>query len=372
MIPRDLTRAISEKIHKGKTIILMGPRQVGKTTLVKSILENEQFLFLDGDDPTVRSLLNDPNTLQLKSILGSHQIVFIDEAQRIQNIGITLKIINDQFQHIQLIVSGSSAFELGNTTSEPLTGRKWEYKLYPISWKELENHIGFVEAEQQVELRMIYGMYPDIINNIGNEVDILKNLTDSYLYKDILAYSGIRKSVVLENLLKALALQIGNEVSYNELAQLIGVDKNTVSNYISILEQAYVVFRLHSFSRNLRNEIKTNQKVYFYDTGVRNAIIGNFNSLEIRGDKGALWENFMISERIKKIAYDRSFVQSFFWRTKQQQEIDYVEEIAGQVTGYEFKWKATAKAKIPKTFIDTYHADVNVIHRENFREFLLP
>lgn len=371
MIRRDLQHAIAKKLGKGKTIILMGPRQVGKTTLMKSILKGENFLFLDGDDPTVRGLLTDPNTLQLKSILGGHQIVFIDEAQRIQNIGITLKIINDQFEHVQLIVTGSSAFELNNATNEPLTGRKWEYKLYPISWQELENHIGYVASEQQVELRVVYGVYPDVINHLGNETEILTNLTDSYLYKDILAYGGIRKPLVLENLLKALALQLGNEVSYNELAQLIGVDKNTVGNYISILEQAYVIFRLNSFSRNLRNEIKTNQKVYFYDTGVRNAIIGNFNSLENRNDKGALWENFLICERIKQKAYTGSLAKSYFWRTRQQQEIDYIEEDAGKVTGYEFKWSSNAKVKKPKLFMNAYEAAINVVHRENFRDFLL-
>jgi predicted AAA+ superfamily ATPase len=371
MIKRILEQKIVQKLDKGKAIILIGPRQVGKTTLINSILENKEHLFLDGDDSTVRSLLTSPNTEELKSIIGNYTTVFIDEAQRIENIGITLKIITDQFKHVQLLVSGSSAFELNNQTSEPLTGRKWEYKLYPISWQELESDIGYVKSQQHRELRILYGMYPDVINNLGDEVDVLKELTDSYLYKDILAFGGIRKPQVLEKLLRALALQIGNEVSYNELAQLVGVDKNTISNYITILEQGYVIFRLTSFSRNLRNEIKTNQKIYFYDTGVRNAIAGNFNTLDSRNDIGGLWENFLISERIKKISYDGTLANSYFWRTKQQQEIDYVEEISGQIMGYEFKWNPKAKSKFPKSFMEAYNSKIEVIHREDFREFVM-
>ena len=370
MIKRILEEKIIQKLDKGKAILVIGPRQVGKTTLINSILENRDHLFLDGDDSTVRNLLTNPNTEQLKSIIGNYKTLFIDEAQRIENIGLTLKIITDQFKKVQLLVSGSSAFELNNQTSEPLTGRKWEYKLYPISWHELEENIGYVKSEQQLELRIVYGMYPDVINNPGDEIEVLKQLTNSYLYKDILAFSGIRKPQVLEKLLRALALQLGSEVSYNELAQLVGVDKNTVSNYIDVLEKGYVIFRLSSFSRNLRNEIKTNQKIYFYDTGVRNAIIGNFNLLDSRSDKGGLWENFLIAERIKKLAYDGSLSNSYFWRTKQQQEVDYVEEVSGKITGYEFKWSEKAKAKLPKSFMESYNATIEVIHRNNFREFV--
>lgn len=370
MIKRILEEKITQRLDKGKAILVIGPRQVGKTTLINSILDNREHLFLDGDDSTVRNLLTDPNTEQLKSIIGNHNTLFIDEAQRIENIGLTLKIITDQFKKVQLLVSGSSAFELNNQTSEPLTGRKWEYKLYPISWRELEDSIGYVKSEQQLELRILYGMYPDVINNLGDEIEVLKQLTNSYLYKDILAFSGIRKPQMLEKLLRALALQLGSEVSYNELAQLVGVDKNTVANYIDVLEKGYVVFRLSSFSRNLRNEIKTNQKIYFYDTGVRNAVIGNFNLLDSRSDKGGLWENFLIAERIKKLAYDGSLANSYFWRTKQQQEIDYVEEVSGKITGFEFKWSEKAKAKLPKSFMESYNATIEVIHRNNFREFV--
>lgn len=370
MITRSIQSSITAKLGKGKAIIIVGPRQVGKTTLIKTILEKQEHLFLDADDPTTRKLLTNPNTEQLKSIIGKNNIVFIDEAQRIENIGITLKIITDQFKDVQLLVSGSSAFELTNKINEPLTGRKWEYQLFPISWKEFEDDIGFVKATQQLEMRLIYGMYPDVINHTGESFEVLKELANSYLYKDILAFSTIRKPEILEKLLQALALQIGNEVSYNELSQLLGIDKNTVSNYIDVLEKAFVIFRLKSFSRNLRNEIKTNQKIYFYDTGIRNMIIGNFTTLELRQDKGALWENFLISERMKKNSYENSLARPYFWRTVQQQEVDYVEESSGKITGYEIKWNEKAKFKIPKLFNDTYNTETVLLNRDNFRSFL--
>jgi hypothetical protein len=370
MIKRDLEKKIINRFGTGKAILLIGPRQVGKTTLFNKLLEGKEYLFLNGDDPTVRKLISNSNLEQLKNIIGNYKIVFIDEAQRIDNIGLTLKLITDQLKSVQLLVSGSSAFELNNQTQEPLTGRKWEYQLYPISWGEFENNVGYLKAEQQLELRVIYGMYPDVINNFGDEKEILKQLTDSYLYKDLLSYGGIRKPEILEKLLRALAFQIGSEVSYNELAQLLGIDKKTVSNYIDLLCQAYVVFKLPSFSKNLRNEIKTNQKIYFYDTGVRNMIIGDLNPLEVRQDKGNLWENFLIAERLKYNSYKGSLAKGYFWRTVQQQEIDYVEEEAGKITGFEIKWNAKSKVKIPKTFVETYNTEVKVITNENFREFL--
>jgi predicted AAA+ superfamily ATPase len=370
MIHRIITSKVAQKIGKGKSIILIGPRQVGKTTLIKSIIKDKNHLFLDGDDPTVRRLLTNPNTEELRNIIGNFTTVFIDEAQRIENIGITLKIINDQFKEVQLFVSGSSSFDLNNKINEPLTGRKWEYHLFPISWKEFEAYAGHVKAEQQLELRLLYGMYPDVINSEGEELEILKQLTSSYLFRDLLSFGGIRKPDILEKLLLALAMQVGSEVSYNELSQLVGIDKNTVSNYIDLLEQAFVIFKLKSYSRNLRNEIKTNQKIYFYDNGIRNMIIGNFNSLDARQDKGALWENFLISERVKKLNYEDSLARPYFWRTTQQQEIDYLEIIAGEPIGYEFKWSATAKAKIPKLFTETYKTGVTIINKKNFRDFV--
>ena len=370
MIDRNIEEKIKKRFGTGKAIFLIGPRQVGKTTLLHKLLEGKEYLFLNGDDPTVRKLLSGPNLEQLKNIIGNFKIVFIDEAQRIDNIGLTLKLITDQLKSIQLLVSGSSAFELNNRTHEPLTGRKWEYRLYPISWSEFESNVGYLKAEQQLELRIIYGMYPDVINNFGDEKEILKQLTDSYLYKDILSYSGIRKPEILEKLLRALAFQVGSEVSYNELSQLLGIDKKTVVTYIDLLCQTYVVFKLPSFSKNLRNEIRTNQKIYFYDTGVRNMVIGDLNPLDIRQDKGILWENFLIAERLKYNAYNGSLAKGYFWRTVQQQEIDYVEEEAGVLEGFEIKWNPKSKVRAPKAFTEAYNAEVRVIHKENFRVFL--
>jgi predicted AAA+ superfamily ATPase len=370
MINRDLTDVIQKKLHKGKVIVIIGPRQVGKTTMINALLKNKAYLFLDGDDQSVSDLLSSSNTEQLKSIIGDYKYVFIDEVQRIPNIGLKLKIMVDQIKDVQVIVSGSSAFDINNITQEPLTGRKFEYQMFPVSWSEYEKSVGFVKAHQQLELRMLYGMYPDVINNFANEYEILKNLVSSYLYKDILALAGIRKSNILEKILQALALQVGSEVSYNEIAQLVGVDKNTVNTYIDLLEKSFVVFRLNSFSKNIRNEIKANKKIYFYDNGVRNMIIGNFNHLALRQDKGALWENFMMAERMKFLSYSQSSAKTYFWRTTTQQEIDYIETNADAVFAFEFKWASTKKAKIPKSFIEAYHPTFTVVNQENFREFL--
>ena len=369
MYSRILEKIIAEKVFQGKAIVIVGARQVGKTTIINKILTDEDFLFLDGDDPSIRNLLLKPNTEQIRTIVANNKIVFIDEAQRIEGIGITLKILTDQFNEVQLFVTGSSSFDLGNQLNEPLTGRKWEYELFPISWEEYENTIGFVKSEQQVENRLLYGFYPEVLNHTGNEREILKNLVNSYLYRDILALSDIRKPEVLEKLLQSLALQIGSEVNYNELALTVGINKTTIQKYIDVLEKGYVVFRLNSYSKNVRNEIKRNRKIYFYDNGIRNMIIGNFSQLNLRLDKGALWENFLISERRKQNIYKDTFANMYFWRTKQQQEVDYVEDREGIITGFEFKWKANKNTRLPKTFIKAYKAKTEIIDRKNFRKF---
>ena len=362
--------AISSQMFRGKTIVLIGPRQTGKTTLINSILnKNSNYLFLDGDDISTRQLLENANTASIQRVIGKYSIVFIDEAQRINNIGMTSKIIHDQFKNVQLILIGSSAFELNNKVNEPLTGRKLEYHLYPISWSEYQTSKGFISTQQDLENRLIYGMYPDVINNMGREQLVLSNLVNSYLYKDILALGNIKKPEVLDRLLQALAYQVGSEVSYNELAQLLGVNKETISSYIQLLEQAYIIFRINPFSRNLRNEIKTNRKVYFYDNGVRNAVIAAYNDFDLRPDKGALWENFLISERIKHLHYNELYCNYFFWRTKQQQEVDWVEEKNLVIDAYEFKWK-DKKTKLPKSFINTYNANAFVIDKDNFVDFV--
>jgi predicted AAA+ superfamily ATPase len=370
MITRTLAQKIRNKVGRGKAIMVIGPRQVGKTTLIKNELADQDVAFFDGDDPTVRTLLDSPNTEKIRSLIGKKKVVFIDEAQRINGIGLTLKIITDQFKDVQLWISGSSSFTLAHELNEPLTGRKWQYEMYPITWEEFQDHVGFLKAEQSLENRLIYGFYPDVINNPGEEKEILKNLVDSYLYRDILAYAEIRKPEVLEKLVQALALQIGSEVNYNELSQTVGVDKNTIQRYISILEKGYVIFKLPSFSSNIRNEIKKNKKIYFYDNGIRNMIIGNFNDVNLRQDKGGLWENFLISERIKQNGYKITLAKSYFWRTTQQQEVDYVEEVNQKVFGYEFKWNPKKKVKLSKTFVEKYNAHEQLISKENFREFV--
>ncbi len=370
MIDRIVKKSISDRLFKGKTIIVIGARQVGKTTLIKEVLKGNDFLFLDGDDPLVKERLTNPNTKEIETIVGNSEVVFIDEAQRVENIGLTAKIIHDQFKNVQLIMSGSSAFELRNQTNEPLTGRKFEYFLFPISYEEYEKSVGYLDAIRDLENRLIYGFYPDVINSRGEEREILNEISQSYLFKDILSFANIKKPEVLEKILQALAFQVGSEVSYNEIAQLTGVDKNTVSDYIRLLELSYIVYPLTSFSRNLRNEIKTNRKIYFYDNGVRNALIQNFNPIGLRNDVGALWENFLMSERLKRNHYHKQYCNKYFWRTKQQQEIDYVEESDGKITGFEFKWNPKAKTNIPSNFVKTYDAEVKIISKENFREFV--
>ena len=370
MYIRSLEKEIENKVGSGKAVVLMGPRQVGKTTLIEKILKDKDYLLLDGDDPRTRTLLTEPNTEQIRSILGKYKYVFIDEAQRIKGIGLTMKIITDRFKDVQLFTSGSSSFDLSNQINEPLTGRKWEYRLFPISWEEYEKHHGYLYSEQQLENRLLYGLYPDVLNHPDDEVGVLRNLVNSYLYKDILSFANIQKPEILDKLVQALALQVGSEVNYSELAQIVNVDKNTVSKYIDILQKGFIIFKLGSFSRNLRNEIKMNKKIYFYDNGIRNMLIGNFNHLELRADKGALWENFLISERIKQIEYKQSLARIYFWRTRQQQEVDFVEEHSGKIYGYEFKWNNRKKARLPKTFIEAYNAESKVIDRSNFREFV--
>jgi len=309
---------------------------------------------------------------RFRYMLGSKRYVVIDEAQRIENIGIKLKLLIDELTDIQLIATGSSSFDLANRLNEPLTGRKWEYKLYPLSFGEMVNHHGLLEEKRLLPHRMVYGYYPDVVTHPGDEKELLRLLSDSYLYKDILAWEQVKKPEKLLNLLQAIAFQVGNQVSYNELGQLSGLDAKTVEKYIVLLEQCYVIFRLGSFSRNLRNELKKSKKIYFYDNGIRNAVIANFALIENRQDTGLLWENFIISERQKKLAYEQIWRNCWFWRTKEQKEIDYIEEGNGQIHGFEFKWSPTAKYVKPKQFLAAYpESALSVITAENMEEFLL-
>jgi len=371
MILRALQTEIENKLYHGKAVIVLGARQTGKTTLLKHIADQyKPYTFLNCDEPIVRERLGNINLAELKRVLGGHKLVFIDEAQRVPNIGLTLKLITDQLPDVQMLVSGSSSLDLSNEINEPLTGRKWEYRLYPISWKEYADHTGYLNAAGELEHRLVYGMYPDVINNTADEEELLIQLSDSYLYKDLLGYEGIRKPDILENLLKALALQLGSEVSYNELSRILQIDKNTVSNYIGLLEKVFVIFRLPAFSRNMRKEISRGNKIYFYDNGIRNAVISNFQPFSLRSDKGALWENFLISERMKALHYNKKRYNHYFWRTTDQREIDLIEETPGGIRAFEFKWDPKSKVRIPKSFEQNYEVNVSVIHKENYFEFV--
>ncbi|PCI25164.1 ATPase [Candidatus Peregrinibacteria bacterium] len=373
-IKRHLESKIIENLWKEKVIIVYGARQVGKTTLVKKILAKYEdiSLYLNCDEPDVREALANKTSTELKGLIGKKTLVVIDEAQRVMNIGLSLKLLIDNFPEIQIIATGSSSFDLSNKIKEPLTGRKYEFYLYPLSVSELSDQCSALELNRILEQRMVYGMYPEIVNK-SNEVaeTDLRNLANSYLFKDVLQYQNIKNPEILEKLLQALALQIGNEVSYNELGGLLGIDKATVASYIRILEQAFIVFRLPPLSRNIRSELKKLRKIYFYDTGMRNALINNLNPLSLRNDTGALWENFLISERKKQNHYSDNFVNSYFWRTHQQQEIDYIEEKNSSFIASEFKW-GKKKALFPKIFLENYkNATTQLVNRDNWMDFIL-
>jgi uncharacterized protein len=373
-ISRQLLKIWTERWNSGKVMILIGPRQVGKTTFIKTLCEaTGDYLFINGDNSEDRIQLENAGENKLRSLIGNYKTVFFDEAQRISNIGLILKIIHDQIKGVRILVIGSSALEIANSINEPLTGRKWEYNLYPLSWNELKVHFGYLQHHRNIPNYLIYGTYPEVITNPADSENILKQIAGSYLYKDLLQYQGIRKPEVLDKLLLALALQIGSEVNFNELSRTVGVDRATVEQYISLLEKAFVIFRLHPLARNVRNEINTSRKVYFYDNGIRNAIIGNFKALEMRQDAGALWENYMISERVKLHSYDSWYGRSYFWRTYQQQEIDVVEEIDGSFSAFEFKWSnKKAKKKFPVTFLENYPiSKTMIVSPENADEFLV-
>jgi len=373
MINRKLESIIISKLFKGKAIIVLGPRQTGKTTLLKQIAarQNEDLLWLDADEPIVRSQLTNANISDLKLIIGKNKILVLDEAQQIKNIGLTLKLITDHIPEVQLLVSGSSSLELAEGIGEPLTGRKYEYYLFPLSYMELVEHYGYMEEKKLLEQRLVFGSYPEVVTHLENMREILGLLAGSYLYKDIFKYKDLRRPELLESLLQALALQIGSQVSYHELGKIIGADTETVQRYIGLLEKTFVIFRLRAFSRNIRNEIKKSRKIYFYDNGIRNALISNFNPLNLRADKGALWENYLVSERMKHIHYNDIFTNRYFWRTQQQQEIDYIEERDGILHAYEIKWKTASKPRVPLTFAKAYpDYHFELLTTENYEPFL--
>lgn len=375
MIRRQLQDTVENRLFNGKAIIVIGARQVGKSTLFDMLLEGrgEPTLRLNCDEPEVQEMLTNLNTQELKLLIGQNKIVMIDEAQRVSNIGMTLKLITDNFKDVQLLVTGSSSFELQSKLNEPLTGRKYEYHLYPFSTKELLDAKGLLYVRQNLENRLIFGSYPDVMNHNGDARELLYNLSNSYLYKDLLNLESVRRPALLGKLLSALALQVTSEVSYNELAQTVGTDNKTVEKYIDLLEKCYIIFKLDGFSRNLRTELKRAKKFYFYDNGIRNAILQNFAPIALRQDVGALWENFFISERIKANQYAGKYVNSNFWRTNQQQEIDYIEECDGQFTLFEMKWNPKrSNTKFPSTFLSAYSVkDSAVVTPENYLDWVV-
>jgi predicted AAA+ superfamily ATPase len=375
MIARLIFEPIRQRLGDRKAIIILGPRQAGKSTFLDQISEKLQqpVIWWNGDESDVRTMLEHPTSTRLKSLIGKNKTVIIDEAQRIENIGLCMKLITDNIKNVKLIATGSSAFELANKINEPLTGRKWEYNLYPLSFGEMVNDTSLLEETRLLHQRLVFGYYPEVVTWPGDEIARLKQLADSYLYKDILTWERIQKPDKLEKLVQALAFQMAQLISYNELAKTCGLNAETVEKYINLLEKAFIVYRLPAFSRNQRNELKKSYKIYFYDNGLRNAVINQFSQASLRQDIGALWENWFITERLKFIANHQLFVSRFFWRTLAQQEVDYIEEGSGKITAYECKWNEKGKGKISNAFKNAYaDAETHVIHPSNFSDFLLP
>ncbi len=374
MIVRTVFENMSKRLHKGKALLLFGARQVGKTTLLEYLSSKNKasILHINGDEPDIRAFFTNRTSSELKNYIGNHTILIIDEAQRIAEIGLTLKLIVDNIKSVQVIATGSSSFEMANEMNEPLTGRKFEFKLFPLSFQELVSHHGMIEEKRQLEQRLIYGSYPEIVTNPNDSKELLSLIADSYLFKDILMLDSIKRPLLLEKILKALALQVGSEVSFHEIAQLVGADKGTVEKYIQLFEQTFVIFQLPSFSRNVRNELKKSKKYYFYDCGIRNALIGDFRPINNRLDIGALWENYLMSERMKKLRYEDSSKKSYFWRTTQQQEVDLIEEDIAGLSAFEMKWNEKAKIKFPKTLSRAYpNISLTGVNPANYETFLM-
>jgi len=370
LIKRLISKRIEKVLFKGKAVIIYGPRRVGKTTLVKEIEKKfDHTLYLNCDEPDIRLALTNKTSTELINFIGNKKLVIIDEGQRIKNIGLTLKLLVDNVPNIQIIATGSSSFDLSNKIKEPLTGRAFEFFLPPFFINEL--NLSQLEIKRILAKRLIFGLYPEVVFSSDEEAkQILRLIYKSYLYKDVLEFYGLKNPDILEKLLMALALQIGSEVSYTELAKLLGVDQKTVANYVRILELAFVIFRLPPLSRNLRSEIAKSRKIYFWDLGVRNAIINNFNELDLRNDVGALFENFFIVERLKRNQILGKDLNYYFWRTWKKQEVDFIEEEGGRFNAFEIKWKKP-KAKPPKPWRENYpDSFFNLVNQNNFLDFL--
>lgn len=373
-IPQKQIENLRKLISPGKVVVIYGPRRVGKTTLIKKYLEGEGagVLFVNGDDIVVRQYLESQSINQLRDFVGDHRLLVVDEAQYVEKIGLNLKLIVDHIPAIKVIATGSSSFDLAKDVGEPLTGRKFVLKLFPLAQMEISQIEKLHETRANLESRLIYGSYPEVVTMRDNRrrESYLHEMIQSYLFKDILALEGIRYANKLVRLLQLLAFQIGKQVSLAELGRQLSMSKNTVERYLDLLEKVFVVYRLSGFSRNLRKEITKNQRYFFYDNGIRNALIGNFNPVAIRNDLGELWENYIITERMKKHEYQRRVTNTYFWRTYDKKEIDLVEEREGNLIGYEVKWK-NARIKVPKDWDANYpDAGFEVIHRGNYLRFI--
>lgn len=372
-IPQAALSQLKSLVVPGKVVVVYGPRRVGKTTLLKKFLEEEDdYLFVSGEDIFVREFLSSQSIEKLKEFIGEKTLLVIDEAQYIPLIGLNLKILVDHFPHIKVIVTGSSTFDLAKQIGEPLTGRKFVIKMFPISQIELNQIENLSETKSHLESRLIYGSYPEVISISGNEMrqNYLQELVSSYLFKDILIFEGINKSKKLVDLLTLLAFQIGKEVSHTELASRLAISKTTIEKYLDLLEQVFVLINVRGFSRNLRNEVTKTSRYYFYDNGVRNALINNFNGIERRNDVGELWENYLVLERLKKQQYEKIWSHNYFWRTYTQKEIDWIEDREGKLFAYEFKWGA-GEIKAPKLWKEAYpDSSYNCINKENYLSFI--
>lgn len=375
MIERLQKRKIEEMLGKGKAIMIMGARQVGKSTLLSEMFGGQKdVMWMNGDDADVRQLFSGMTSTRIRALLSGCRCLVIDEAQRIPDIGLRLKLITDQVPEVHVVATGSSSFELAARVGESLTGRKRTFRMFPLTYGEMVAHTNLLEEHRMLPHRMVYGYYPEVVTSQGDERAVLRELTDSYLYKDILMLDSISKPDRLIRLVQALAHQIGEQVSYNEVGQLVGLDPKTVERYVDVLEKCYIVFRVGSFSRNLRNELKMSRKIYFWDLGIRNAVIANFQQVENRADTGVLWENFAVSERMKRHYMQDDFVNTWFWRTQQQKEIDLIEEADGCLSAFEFKWDPAKaqRTKVPDSFARAYpEAVFSVVSPDEIDGFLL-
>jgi uncharacterized protein len=372
MIERTISKSIQERLFGEKAIVILGPRQSGKTTLMMKILEQFPDIgrYFDCDELETRRLFSAENVSTLKSIIGNHSLILLDEAQKIANAGLTIKLIVDNLPEVQVIASGSSAFELSDKLSEPLTGRKWEYQLLPFSFQELSHHTSVLQEISALKLRLLFGSYPEVVNHPRAESEILGEICSSYLYKDVFQLHDIRKPELVENLLIALAHQVSAEVSFNELSQLLSSDPATIERYILLLERAFIIFRLTSYSTNQRNEIKRSRKIYFYDNGIRNALLADFRPIELRDDIGKLWENYIVSEFRKRNNNHRIQTRSHFWRSISSGEIDYLELKNAQFNAFEIKWSSRKKPRV-KSFLNLYpEANVHIVNPDNYFQLL--